>query len=203
MAVEADVTGLVALRDQTRDAFRERDGINLTYLPFLVESIVASLQDHPGLNASYRDEGVTVHAGYHIGIAVSTDAGLMVPVIRDADRRSVTELAREIARLAEACRNRTVSLEDLRGATFTIDNTGAFGSLISQPIIVPGEVAIVTTEAIRRELRVMDDGSFAARSVINLAISFDHRALDGAEVGGFMADVRARIQAIEPGQTLS
>lgn len=203
MAVEADVTGLVTLRGQMRDAFMRREGINLAYLPFLVQAIVAALMEHPPLNATYTDEGITVHRAYHIGIAVSTDAGLMVPVIRNADRRPVAELAHEIARLAAACRNRTIGLQELRGATFTVDNTGAFGSMISQPIIVPGEVAIITTEAIRRELRVMEDGSFAVRNMMNLAISFDHRALDGSEVGRFMADVRARIEAIGAEQAAS
>lgn len=198
MAIEADVTGLVALRAQMRDAFRQREGINLTFLPFLVEAIVATLKAHPALNASFSDEGITYHRGFHIGIAVSTPAGLMVPVIRDADRQSIEELAHTIATLAERARTRRIARDELLGATFTINNTGAFGSVISQPIILPGQVAIITTEAIRRVLRVMQDDAFAVRSVMNLAISFDHRALDGADVGGFMQAVRERIEAIGP-----
>jgi 2-oxoisovalerate dehydrogenase E2 component (dihydrolipoyl transacylase) len=194
------VTGLVALREEAKQAFLEREGVPLTYLPFCIQAIVAALKEHPRLNAAYTDDGVDVHRRYHLSIAVATDSGLLTPVIRDADRKSITGLARELDDLAGRARDRTLAPEELQGATFTVNNTGAFGSVISQPIVPLGQVAIVTTEVIRRELRVLADGSFAPRSVMNLCISFDHRALDGSEVGAFMREVVTQLEAYQPGQ---
>ena len=201
MAIEADVSGLVELRRRARAAFEEAHGVRLTYMPFFVRAIARTLREHPALNASYNEDGVLRHSRLDMGIAVATDSGLLVPVLRAADSKSLAQLAGELLDLGERARARTLTHEELTGATLTIDNTGAFGSLISQPIVPLGQVAIVTTEAIRRELRIIpgDDGdAFAPRSVMNLAISFDHRALDGAEAGAFMAALKTRLEAIAP-----
>ena len=203
MAVEANVSGLVELRRRVRAEFEQAHGLRLTYMPFFVRAIVETLQEHPALNASYSEDGVVRHARLDMGIAVATDAGLLVPVLREADRKSLPELARELQDLAERARARTLAHAELVGATLTIDNTGAFGSLISQPLVPLGQAAIVTTEAIRRELRLVGDGdTFGPRSVMHLAISFDHRALDGAEVGEFMAALKERLEAIGPDEPL-
>ncbi|MYE47436.1 MAG: 2-oxo acid dehydrogenase subunit E2 [Chloroflexi bacterium] len=203
MAVEADVSGLVELRRRARDAFEEAHGLRLTFMPFFVQAIARTLREHPALNASYSEDGVLRHERLDMGIAVATDSGLLVPVLRAAGSKSLAELSRELQDLAERARARTLTREELVGATLTIDNTGAFGSLISQPIVPLGQVAIVTTEAIRRELRVVrGDDAFAVRSVMNLAISFDHRALDGAEAGAFMATLKTRLEAIGPDDPL-
>jgi 2-oxoisovalerate dehydrogenase E2 component (dihydrolipoyl transacylase) len=202
MAVEADVTELVRLRDSARERFLAEESVALTYLPFFVQAIVVSLKQHPALNATFTDDGVRVHHRLHIGVAVATEGGLIVPVLRDADRKSIAGLARDIADLGARARERKLTIEDVRGATLTVDNTGAFGSILSQPIIPPGQAAIITTEAIRGELRVAADGSFAARSVMNLCISFDHRALDGAQAGAFMQSVRTNLEAYRAGQPL-
>ncbi len=202
MVVEADVTGLVRLREANKERFQATEGVPLTYLPFFVQAITGALKEHPALNATYSDDGIIVHRRRHIGVAVATDAGLIVPVVRDADDKSIAGLAREIVDLGTRARERKLGLDDVRGGTFTVDNTGAFGSIISQPIIPPGTAAIITTEAIRRELRVAADGSFAARDVMNLCISFDHRALDGAQAGAFMQTVRRNIEAFQPSQTV-
>ena len=201
MAIEADVSGLVELRRRARAAFEETHGVRLTYLPFFVRAIARTLREHPALNASYSEDGVLRHSRLDMGIAVATDSGLLVPVLRAAGSKSLAQLAGELLDLGERARARTLTHEELTGATLTIDNTGAFGSLISQPIVPLGQVAIVTTEAIRRELRIVpgDDGdAFGPRSVMNLAISFDHRALDGAEAGAFMAALKTRLEAIAP-----
>ncbi len=201
MAIEADVSGLAELRRRARAAFEEAHGVRLTYMPFFVRAIAHTLREHPALNASYSEDGVLRHARLDMGIAVATDSGLLVPVLRAADSKSLAQLAGELLDLGERARARTLTHEELTGATLTIDNTGAFGSLISQPIVPLGQVAIVTTEAIRRELRIIpgDDGdAFAPRSVMNLAISFDHRALDGAEAGAFMAALKSHLEAIAP-----
>jgi 2-oxoisovalerate dehydrogenase E2 component (dihydrolipoyl transacylase) len=200
MVVEADVSNLVRLREATKEGFQRTEGVPLTYLPFFVQAVVAALKQHPALNATYTDEGVRVHHACHIGVAVAVESGLIVPVVRDADRKSIAGLAHEIVDLGAKARDRKLSLDEVRGATFTLDNTGAFGSVISQPLIPPGQVAIMTTEAIRRELRVAEDGSFAARSVMNLCISFDHRALDGAQAGMFMRSVKEHLEAIRADQ---
>jgi 2-oxoisovalerate dehydrogenase E2 component (dihydrolipoyl transacylase) len=196
--VEADVTNLVALRNRVVDELEREEGVRLTYFPLFVHEIVAALRQHPFLNATYTDEAIEVHRRYHMGIAMAAESGLIVPVVRDADRKSPTELARELGELGGKARERKLTVEELHGATFTIDNTGAFGSVISHPIIPAGQVAIITTEVIRRELRVADDGSFSTRSVISLCISFDHRALDGAQAGQFMRAVKERLENVRP-----
>ncbi len=195
MAVEADVTGLVALRERAKEQFERFEGAKLTYMPFFVQAIVGALKEHPALNATFTDDGIVRHASSDIGVAVATDWGLVVPVVRDVGGKSIAGLARELRALGDKARARKLSVEEMRGATFTIDNTGAFGSIMSQPIVPVGQVAIITTEAIRRELRPLDDGAFGVRAVINLCISFDHRALDGAEAGEFMQDVKRRLEA--------
>ena len=123
---------------------------------------------------------------------------MLVAVVREAESKSIAELARELDELGSKARDRRLTLDEMRGATFTIDNTGAFGSMLSCPIVPVGQTAIITTEAIRREVRVRDDGAFAARSVVNLALSFDHGATDGAQAGRFMSSVRERLEAIQP-----
>ncbi|MDP9238528.1 MAG: 2-oxo acid dehydrogenase subunit E2 [Chloroflexota bacterium] len=202
MVVEADVTELVRLRESSREGFQVSEGVPLTYLPFFVQAVVSALKQHPAINATYLDTGITLHHRYHIGIAVAAESGLIVPVVRDADRKSIAGLARDIDELATKARTRRLGIGDVRGATFTIDNTGAFGSVISQPLIPPGQAAIITTEAIRRELRVAADGAFSVRSVMNLCTSFDHRALDGAQVGLFMRAVKESIEAIRADQAV-
>jgi 2-oxoisovalerate dehydrogenase E2 component (dihydrolipoyl transacylase) len=195
MVVEADVSGLVALRERRKAAFEQAERVSLTYMPFFVQAIVGALKEHPLLNSAYGDSEIVVHHQYDIGVAVAAESGLVVPVVRDADRKSITGLAHELRELGDKARARKLNIEEMRAPTFTIDNTGAFGSIVSQPIVPPGQAAIITTEAVRRELRIQDDGSFAARSVMNLCISFDHRALDGAQAGAFMQAVRRRLEA--------
>lgn len=194
MMVEADVTGLVSLRARVKDDFERREGVKLTYLPFFIQAVVAALKAHPRLNATYTDEGIRQHPDVHLGIAVATESGLLVPVLRNAADLPLAGIARETARLAAGAHARRLTLDELRNATFTLDNTGAFGSIASQPIVPVGQVAIITTEAIRRELRPAGDELFGVRSLINLCISFDHRALDGAEAGRFMQAVKERLE---------
>jgi len=198
MAVEADVTGLVELRERVKDEFQRVEGVKLTYMPFFIQAFVAALKQHPNVNATFTDGGIKRHRSHHIGVAVAVESGLVVPVIRDAGDKSIAGLARELETLAGKARTRKLAVDEMRGATITVDNTGAFGSIISQPIVPVGQAAIVTTEAIRRELRPRDDGAIAVRSLMNLCISFDHRVLDGAEAGAFMRDARLWLEALRP-----
>lgn len=204
LAMDADVTGLARLRAATRDGFRERYGIDLTYLPFMVHAVAQSLTQHPYLNASW-DEGpdpmparIVLRKRVNIGIAVATERGLLVPVVPDADRLSVAGLARTIHDLGERARANKLQLEDVQGGTFTVDNTGAFGSLVSMPIINLGQAAIISLEAVTRRPVVVGEDAIAVRSVVTLCLSFDHRILDGHQAGAFLGEVKRRLEAFAP-----
>ncbi|MFN8557522.1 MAG: 2-oxo acid dehydrogenase subunit E2 [Dehalococcoidia bacterium] len=197
MVVEVDVTGLVRLRERVREEFRRREGVDLSYLPFVIKATATALKEHPLLNSQWRDDQIVLKKRVNIGIAVGADDGLIVPVIHDADRLSIAGLAHAVADLAQRARTRKLRLEDVQGGTFTLDNTGVFGSIVSQPIINPPQCAIVSTEAIVRRPVVVDDG-IAVRSLMNLCIAFDHRIVDGSQVGPFMQTLKRRIEAFGP-----
>ena len=195
--VEVDVTNLVALRIQARPEFEEREGVELTYLPFIIKAVVESLKEHPTLNATWGGDKIILKKRINLGIAVAAPQGLTVPVIPDADRMSIAELARATRDLVQRARQNKLILEDVHGGTFTLNNTGALGSIVSQPIINHPQAAILTTEAIEKRPVVRDD-AIAIRSMMNLCISFDHRINDGAEAGGFLQAVKARLESIGP-----
>ena len=195
LAMEADVTGLVALRQAHREAFRERHAFDLTYLPFAAQAVAQALTGHPYLNASWADERIVLKKRVHLGIAVATERGLMVPVIHDADRLGISGLAQAIHDLSARARAGTLKLEDVQGGTFTLDNTGAFGSTVSMPIINQGQAAIMSLEAITKRPVVTAGDAIAVRSVVALCLSFDHRILDGAQAGAFLGDVTQRMEA--------
>ncbi|SNQ59823.1 dihydrolipoamide acetyltransferase family protein [Candidatus Methanoperedens nitratireducens] len=183
---EADVTELVKLREKEKKA-AEQKGTKLTYLAFVVKAVTVALKQHPYLNASIdsqKNEIVLKHY-YNIGIAVDTPDGLMVPVIKNADRKSIMELAQETEKLAEEARSRKIKLADLKGNTFTITNIGSIGGIFSTPIINPPDVAILGVHRIR-DMPVVIDGEVKVRKILPLVISFDHRALDGAQAARFM-----------------
>lgn len=183
---EADVTELVELREKEKKT-AEGIGVKLTYLAFIIKAVTVALKQHPYLNASIdsqRNEIVLKHY-YNIGIAVDTPEGLMVPVIKNADQKSIMELAAESEKLAEEARSRKIKLADLKGNTFTITNIGSIGGLFSTPIINPPDVAILGVHRIR-DMPAVVDGEVKVRKILPLVISFDHRALDGAQAARFM-----------------
>ena len=198
LAVEADVTELVELRQATKETFRQRHGADLTYLPFMAHAVSQALLEHPYLNASWAEDRIILKKRINLGIAVATDRGLMVPVVGDADRLSVAGLARAIADLSERARDNKLKLEDVQGGTFTLDNTGAFGAVVSMPIINHGQSAILTLEAITKQPRVVAGSAIAIRSVVMICLSFDHRVMDGHQAGYFLRDVKERLEAFEP-----
>jgi 2-oxoisovalerate dehydrogenase E2 component (dihydrolipoyl transacylase) len=198
LAMEADVTELVRLRESKKEAFRERHGVDLTYLPFMAHAVAQTLLEHPYLNASWAEDKIILRKRVNLGIAVATDRGLMVPVVKDADRLSVAGLARAMADLGERARDNKLTLDDVQGGTFTLDNTGAFGAVISKPIINLGQSAIITLEAITKRPRVVGDNAIAVRSVVMLCLSFDHRVMDGHQAGYFLRDVKKRLEATGP-----
>ncbi len=196
--VEVDVTSMVALRTKVRAEFEQREGVDLTYLPFIIKAVVESLKEHPTLNASWGGDKIILKKRVNLGIAVAAPEGLMVPVIHDADRMSIAGLARALQDITQRARQRKLTLVDVRGGTFTLNNTGALGSMVSQPIINHPQAGIMTTEAIQKRAVVRDD-AIAIRSMMNLCLSFDHRINDGAESGGFLQAVKARLEAMGPG----
>jgi len=202
LVVEADVTELVKLRLTEREAFRERSGVDLTYLPFAAHAVSRALADHPYLNASWAGDQILLKKRVNLGVAVATDRGLLVPVVKDADRLSVAGLALAMSELGGNARDNKLQLDDVQGGTFTLDNTGAFGSIVSMPIINLGQAAIISLEAITKQPAVVEDDAIAVRSVVNLCLSFDHRILDGHQAGAFLADVKSRLEAFAPGSDL-
>jgi 2-oxoisovalerate dehydrogenase E2 component (dihydrolipoyl transacylase) len=202
LVVEADVTGLVTLRRDEREAFRKRTRVDLTYLPFAAHAVSQALPDHPYLNASWADDRSILKKHVNLGVAVATERGLLVPVVKGADRLSVAGLAQVMSELGGKARDNKLQLDDVQGGTFTLANTGAFGSIVSMPIVNLGQAAIISLEAITRRPVVAEDGAIAARDVVNLCLSFDHRILDGHQAGAFLGDVKSRLEAFGPGSDL-
>ena len=176
---ECDVTALKDLRARLRPA-AEKQGVKLSFLPFIVKAVVAALKKHPSLNSAYDESTneIVRRKYHHIGIASSTDAGLMVPVVKDADRRSILDIAREIQRLADATKEGKIKSEDLSGSTFTITSLGQQGGLFATPILNFPEVGILGVHQMKQK-PVVKDGQIVIGDVMLLSLSFDHRLIDG------------------------
>ena len=192
---EVDMTELVILRDRMAKHV-EKQGVRLSYLPFLVKAVVAGLKAFPRLNATVDDarQELLVRSRYHIGIATATPEGLLVPVVRDADRKSVVALAKEIQDLAERGRAGTLSRVELSGSTFTITSLGALGGVLATPILNYPEVAILGVHKIQRRPVYRADGSIGPADMMNLSISLDHRVVDGFEGAQFIAKVKSYLE---------
>ena len=176
---EADCSSIAAFRA----------GRNLTYLPFVVRSVTRAMRDVPIVNSTWGDQGILIKKDLHIGIATALDDGLLVPVIRHADRKTLTQLAKEIADLAERARSKKLSPDEVQGGTFTITNHGGFGSLFSTPIIHQPQIAILGVGAVQKRPIVIND-AIAIKPMAYLSLSFDHRVIDGATADLFMAKVK-------------
>jgi 2-oxoisovalerate dehydrogenase E2 component (dihydrolipoyl transacylase) len=195
---EVDVTNLVRYREAEKESFKARHGTQLTYLPFVVQVLCDALKQYPWLNSTWTEEGVLLKRYLNLGIAVSIADGLIVPVIKDADRLGFTDLVRTLNDLVERARAKQLKPDDVQGGTFTLNNTGATGSVASQPIINQPQAAILTTESIVRRPVVVGD-AIAVRDVMNMCLSFDHRIVDGMMAGQFLGFIKARIEAWTPG----
>ncbi|HEU0020513.1 MAG TPA: dihydrolipoamide acetyltransferase family protein [Dehalococcoidia bacterium] len=194
--IEVDVTSLVSLRNGLRNGFQAREGVDLTYLPFIIKMVVEALRENPTLNATWGGDKIILKRRINLGIAVAGPQGLIVPVIHDADRLSIAGLAHALADLTSRVRQKKLTLGDVQGGSFTLNNTGVLGSTLSQPIINYPQAAILTTEAIQKRPVVIND-AIAIRSMMNLCLSFDHRINDGAESSAFLQSVKRRIEAID------
>jgi 2-oxoisovalerate dehydrogenase E2 component (dihydrolipoyl transacylase) len=194
---EVDMTELVRYRESEKAGFEERHGAPLTYLPLVTQVVCDALKEFPFLNSSWTDEGILLKRYINMGIAVAVPDGLIVPVVKDADRLGFSDLARAISDLVNRARGKQLKPEDVQGGTFTLNNTGATGSVASQPIINQPQAAILTTETILRRPVVIGDG-IAIRHVMNMCLSFDHRIVDGMTAGQFLTSVKRRLESWSP-----
>ncbi len=194
--MEVDVTNLVALRQSVRSQFKQK-GQDITIFPFIIHAVASGLSEHPYLNATWRDDKIVLKKRIHLGIAVSAPSGLVVPVIHNADRLSVDAANSQLRTLAENARRNSLSLEQVQGGTFTLNNTGALGTTVSGPIINYPQAAILSTEAVVQRPVVINN-AIAIRSMMNLCLSFDHRIVDGAVASAFLKGVKDRLEAIGP-----
>ena len=201
-AIEVDVTAMVEYRRANIERVMQSTGQRLTYLPIVLHHVAQSLCQHRMLNSSWMDGKVVLKGAINIGVAVAAEQGLVVPVIRGADARTLEDTVSEMSRVVEAARTGRLGLGDVQGGTFTLNNTGALGSILGGAIINHPQAAILTTEAIVKRPVVIETAGageeIAVRSVMNMCLSFDHRIIDGAEAMAFLADVKTRLESMSP-----
>ncbi len=196
--IEVDITKIARLREKAKATFEGREGVKLTYLPFFAVAVCEALKQHPVVNASVEGDQITYHGAEHLGIAVDTERGLLVPVIRDAGDLNMGGIARRIVDVASRTRDNKISPDDLGGGTFTITNTGSRGALFDTPIINQPQVAILGVGAVVKRPMVVkgEDGgeTIAIRSMVYLALSYDHRIVDGADAARFLTTLKDRLE---------
>ncbi|MBC6314585.1 dihydrolipoamide acetyltransferase family protein [Listeria grandensis] len=200
MMVEADATGLVRHRDGLKNKFKAEEGYSLTYFAFFVKAVAQALKEFPILNSTWAGDKIIERADINISIAVATESHLFVPVIKNADEKSIKGIAREISQLAAKARAGKLTQEDMSGGTFTVNSTGSFGSIQSMGIINHPQAAILQVESIVKRPVVIDD-MIAIRNMVNLCLSIDHRILDGLVAGRFLSKVKENIETITKDNT--
>ncbi|UXR68703.1 2-oxo acid dehydrogenase subunit E2 [Staphylococcus sp. IVB6246] len=200
MQIEVDATELVKTRQHYKTSFQAQEGYNLTYFAFFIKAVAEALKKYPLLNSSWHDDEIVVHDDIHLSIAVAHEDQLYVPVIHHADEKSIKRIAKEIHTLASKARNGQLSSEDMSGGTFTVNNTGTFGSVSSMGIINHPQAAILQVESIVKRPVVIDD-MIAIRHMVHLCLSIDHRILDGLQAGLFLKEVKQRLEQYTVEQT--
>ncbi|KPV58673.1 branched-chain alpha-keto acid dehydrogenase subunit E2 [Paenibacillus sp. A3] len=196
MMIEADVSGLVSLRHKWKEEFWRKEGVKLTYFPFVLKAVVAAIKQVPMMNSVWAEDKIIVKKDIHLSVAVGSEDSVVTPVIKHADRKSVAGLALELDDLVTRSRKGRLTLSDLEGGTFTVNNTGAFGTVLTCPIINYPQAALMTVESIVRRPVVVDE-MIAVRSVANLCLSLDHRILDGMICGKFMQQVKRNLESYD------
>ncbi|HKY50029.1 MAG TPA: dihydrolipoamide acetyltransferase family protein [Candidatus Limnocylindria bacterium] len=197
--MEIDMTELMRYREKVRGDFQAREGFDLSPAAFICKAAVEALRTVPLVNSSFTDQGVIAHKEINLGYAVALgDEGLVVPVIRDADGKSLAGLMRSIRDVVDRAKARRLTFDDFYGGTFTVNNTGPLGTIVSSPIVPPGQAAIVSSETIVKRLVVTDDDAIAIRQRMNLVIGFDHRVIDGATAARFLQTMRDWLQTVGP-----
>jgi 2-oxoisovalerate dehydrogenase E2 component (dihydrolipoyl transacylase) len=199
--VEVDMSAVWRIRDREKAAFEARHGVKLTFLPFVARAVVEALQRHPTLNASWSDAGIVVKRAINLGIAVALEDNLIVPVVRDADRLSITGLATTMADLGARARSSHLKLDEIQGGTFTLNNTGALGAVMTQAIINQPQAAIMTMDLVVKRPVVVGD-AIAIRPIMGLGLSFDHRINDGLQATRFVTTVQKLLEGLDPSGTL-
>ena len=196
---EVDLTEVMALRKRYRDSFEKQHGVRLGFMSFFAKASVEALKRFPVVNASVEDNDIVYHNYYDIGIAVSTERGLMVPVLRDVDQLSFAEFENELGAMAAKAQDGTIGMDELTGGTFTITNGGIFGSMMSTPILNPPQSAILGMHNIQQRPMVVD-GEMQIRPMMYLAVTYDHRIIDGREAVQFLVTIKEQLE--DPGRLL-
>ncbi|WP_309272353.1 dihydrolipoamide acetyltransferase family protein [Paenibacillus sp.] len=201
MMASCDVTNLVRFRNQIKDDFKEQEGVALTFMPFFIKAVVEAIKEFPLMNSQWAGDRIIVKKAIHVSIAVASEDALFVPVIKDADQKSILGLAKAVDHLAVKSRAGKLTMEDMSGGTFTVNNTGSFGSVLSAPIINQPQAAILSFEAIEKRPVALGD-MFAIRDMMNICLSLDHRVLDGLICGRFLQSVKSKIESYSAGTKL-
>jgi len=199
--IEVDVTNLVNLRNKMKEEFLRREGVNLTYMAFMLKAVVNAIKDYPIMNSVWAVDKIIVKRDINLSLSVGTEDSVMVPVIKQADRKNIAGLAREIDELARKTRAGKLTLSDMQGGTFTVNNTGSFGSILSYPIINYPQAVNLTFESIVKRPVVIKD-MIAVRSMVNLCLSLDHRILDGVICGRFLQRVKENLESFDESTNL-
>ena len=202
LLMEVDATNLVQRRASEQRAFQSEHGFELTYLPLVAKAVIEALCEHPAANSRWAGDRLLQQSSVHLSIAVASEHGLMVPVIHSAESLGVTDLASAIRSVVQKARAGRLDVNDIQGGTFTLNNTGALGSIASQPIINHPQAAILNMEAIVRRPVVVNEDAIAVRSMMNLCLSFDHRVMDGQQAAGFLQAIKQKIESSAPGRPL-
>lgn len=195
--MEVDVTNMVAYRNSIKGSFKKTEGFNLTFFAFFVKAVAQALKEFPQMNSMWAGDKIIQKKDINISIAVATEDSLFVPVIKNADEKTIKGIAREITDLAKKVRDGKLSADDMQGGTFTVNNTGSFGSVQSMGIINYPQAAILQVESIVKRPVVMDHGMIAVRDMVNLCLSLDHRVLDGLVCGRFLGRVKQILESID------
>ncbi len=190
---EVDMSRVAHFREANKDSFLKGQGVHLTYLPFILSAIATALKEFPLLNSSWSEEGIVMKRNIHIGIAVSIEDGLIVPVVRDAERKGLLQLAKESQDLAKRAREKRLRVEEVQGGTFTVTNYGIGGSLFGTPVILQPQTGILGIGAISKRVVVIQD-AIAIRPMVYLSLSFDHRVIDGAQADQFLSKIREELE---------
>ena len=199
--IEVDVTNLVQYRDSLKNDFKQKEGFNLTYFAFFVKAVSQALKEFPMMNSMWAGDKIIQKKDINISIAVATEDALYVPVIKHADEKSIKGIGRDINDLASKVRSGKLKSDEMQGGTFTVNNTGSFGSIQSMGIINYPQAAILQVESIVKRPVVMNGGMIAVRDMVNLCLSLDHRVLDGLVAGRFLARVKEILENITADNT--
>ena len=197
--MEVDMTNIARWLEKNKDAFRRKNGYGISYVPFVMKATCDGLRQFPTVNASWTpDNKILLKKRINLGLAVATETGLVVPTIYDADQYTLAGLAKQVNAVAQRARTNKLTLQDMQGSTFSVNNTGTFGTMFSTPLINQPHAGILSMEAVVKRPMVMDDDSIAIRHMMFLSFTFDHRILDGAGANGFLRAVRLKLQSYGP-----